>query len=345
MGRAPKSARTLNDVHGDGLHQGKSCLDRSDGRALYARGPMPVASHTARRLRRALPVVPAVLAGALLASACSGDVLDPPGPEPAPTPASVATVAPPTEPTTAPRAPRTTEPAPTVVPEPELPLAGKVVVLDPGHQLGNGSFPAQVNAPVDAGGFTKPCNTTGTATDGGYPESTFTWAVALETRRLLRRLGARVLLTRSSNSSTEWGPCIDQRGRAGNPDQPGPTADVKISIHADGSLVSDAHGFHVIAPEERAPWTTDIAAPSLRLAEVVRDTLVDEGFATSTYAGADGIDVRDDLGTLNLSDVPVVLVELGNMRDPGDAALMTSAAGRKDYASALADSVARFVAL
>ena len=241
------------------------------------------------------------------------------------------------------RTPQGTVSAPTIAPE-QPPLAGLVVVLDPGHQLGNTAFPAEVQAPVDAGGFTKPCNTTGTATNGGYPEATFTWAVALATRQLLQRRGARVLLTRSSNSMTEWGPCVDERGRSGNPDQPGPTADLKVSIHADGSLTAGAHGFHVIAPAEVAPWTTDIATPSLRLAEVVRDVLVEEGLATSTYAGRDGIDVRGDLGTLNLSDVPTVMVELGNMRDPGDAALMTSAAGRSRYASALALSIERFSA-
>ncbi|MDZ5621250.1 N-acetylmuramoyl-L-alanine amidase [Nocardioides sp. HM23] len=238
--------------------------------------------------------------------------------------------------------PRATIAAPTLDPEP--PLAGLVVVLDPGHQLGNAAFPAEVAAPVDAGGFTKPCNTTGTATNGGYPEASFTWAVAGATRRLLRRLGARVSLTRTSNSATAWGPCIDERGRAGNPGEPGPTADLKVSIHADGSLAPGAHGFHVIAPAEIAPWTTDIAVPSLELAEAMRDVLVEEGFAPSTYAGSDGIDVRGDLGTLNLADVPTVMVELGNMRDPGDAMLMTSAAGRRHYASALARSIARFLA-
>jgi N-acetylmuramoyl-L-alanine amidase len=242
-----------------------------------------------------------------------------------------------------PRAPRVTVAAPTV--EPVRPLAGRVVVLDPGHQLGNSSFPAEINALVDAGGFSKECNTTGTATDAGYPEATFVWEVTQVTRRLLQRLGARVLLTRSSNSASAWGPCVDERGRAGNPGQPGPTADAKVSIHADGSLSAGAHGFHVIAPEARAPWTTDIAAPSLALAEAVRDALVEEGVATSTYAGSGGIDVRGDLGTLNLADVPTVMVELGNMRDPGDAALMTSATGRRAYASALTLALARFVAL
>lgn len=228
---------------------------------------------------------------------------------------------------------------------PELPLAGRVIVLDPGHQLGNASFPAEIDALVDAGGFDKPCNTTGTSTDAGYPEATFNWEVARLTERMLRRLGARVLLTRSSNSASEWGPCVDERGRAGNPGEPGPTADLKISIHADGSHAAGAHGFHVIAPTKVEPWTVDIAAASLRLAEVVRDTLVDDGLATSTYAGRDGIDVRSDLGTLNLADIPTVLVELGNMRDAADAALMTSTSGRRDYASALSSAVERFLAL
>jgi N-acetylmuramoyl-L-alanine amidase len=273
------------------------------------------------------PVAVALALVVLLASACSGG-------DRAPVAEPSAQVAPT-------RAPRATVTAPTVAPEPP-PLAGLVVVLDPGHQLGNAAFPAEINTPVDAGGFTKPCNTTGTATGSGYPEATLTWEVAQATRRLLRSLGARVLLTRSTNSSAEWGPCVDERGRAGNPDQPGPTADLKLSIHADGSLEAGAHGFHVIAPADVAPWTSDIAAPSRELAEVVRDALVEEGFATSTYAGSEGIDVRDDLGTLNLADVPTVMVELGNMRDPGDADLMTSAAGRRGYASALARSVERF---
>lgn len=34
----------------------------------------------------------------------------------------------------------------------------------------------------------------------------------------------------------------------------------------------------------------------------------------SYVAGGDVLDVRSDLGTLNLPDVPTVMVELGNMR-------------------------------
>jgi N-acetylmuramoyl-L-alanine amidase len=227
---------------------------------------------------------------------------------------------------------------------PAQPLAGKVVVLDAGHQLGNHNFPAQINRPVPAGGFTKPCNTTGTATNGGYPEATFAWAVTTRLKAKLERAGATVVLTRRSNREDRWGPCVDVRGRAGNTLPSGGRADLKISIHGDGSLSSGAHGFHVIYPSDRAPWTDDVYQDSRRLALVTKAALVKRGFSVATYiAGGDGLDVRSDLGTLNLSDVPVVMLEAGNMRDSGDAAVMTSKRGQGRYARALAAAVRRYL--
>ncbi len=227
--------------------------------------------------------------------------------------------------------------------EHDRPLAGRVVVLDPGHQLGNGAFPEEISEPVDAGGFTKPCNTTGTSSDAGYPEATFTWEVARRTQRLLERAGARVLLTRDSNSADAWGPCVDERGRAGNPGQPGPTADLKISIHADGTYAAGAHGFHVVVPADVTGYTDDIAEDSADLAVVVRDALVREGFEVSSYTGVDGLDVRADLGTLNLADVPTVLLEAGNMRDPVEAAVLASPEGQRRYAESLSEAIRRFL--
>jgi N-acetylmuramoyl-L-alanine amidase len=224
------------------------------------------------------------------------------------------------------------------------PLAGKVVVLDAGHQLGNHNVPEQINRPVPAGGFTKPCNTTGTATNGGYPEATFAWQVTLRLKAKLERSGATVVLTRRSNREDRWGPCVDVRGRAGNALPQGGHADLKISIHGDGSLSSGAHGFHVIYPPDRAPWTDDIHRPSKRLAGVVKDSLLRQGFTVADYiAGGDGLDERSDLATLNLSDVPVVMLESGNMRDSRDAAVMTSPRGQARYARALAVAVRSFL--
>ena len=76
--------------------------------------------------------------------------------------------------------------------------------------------------------------------------------------------GATVVMTRTSNRADRWGPCVDVRGRAGNRID----ADLKVSIHGDGSYAAGARGFHVIAPASRAGWTDDIARPSMALARV-----------------------------------------------------------------------------
>ena len=213
-------------------------------------------------------------------------------------------------------------------------------MIDPGHQLGNHNFPEKINRLVPAGGFKKPCNTTGTATNGGYPEATFVWRVSNLLKARLEHLGAKVRMTRTSNRQDRWGPCVDARGRAGNKIG----ADAKISIHGDGSYTAGARGFHVIAPTDRKPWTHDIYKASKRFALATRAALHGRGLPYANYiAGGDGLDFRSDLATLNLSDIPTVMVELGNMRDATDAHRMTTPAGRKVYATALAAGVRQFL--
>ena len=198
-------------------------------------------------------------------------------------------------------------------------LDGRVVVLDPGHQLGNFRHPAQVRRIVDAGaGVRKPCNSTGTQTNDGYPESRVAMRVALAAKRRLEAQGATVMLTRPGESLALWGPCVDVRGRFGNRVR----ADAVVSIHADGAPAGD-RGFHVIRPASVAGWTDDVAGPSRRLAVAVHDALVGAGQRPSRYIGSrDGFDVRRDLGTLNWSDRPICMVELGNMRSGPDAAML-----------------------
>ena len=188
-----------------------------------------------------------------------------------------------------------------------------MVVIDPGHQLGNHNFPRQISRLVPAGGFRKPCNTTGTATTAASPRRRSPGGSPELLRDRLRAARRRVVLTRDANSRDRWGPCVDERGRAGN--RVG--ADLKLSIHADGSLRRGARGFHVIAPTDRRPLdrTTSTArrggSPS-----TVRAGAARRGLPVANYiAGGDGLDLRGDLGTLNLSDVPTVMVELGNMRN------------------------------
>ncbi|MGH3424217.1 MAG: N-acetylmuramoyl-L-alanine amidase family protein, partial [Nocardioidaceae bacterium] len=174
----------------------------------------------------------------------------------------------------------------------------------------------------------------------GYPEATFTFAVARALRKRLSALGAKVVMTRTRNSRKLWGPCVDVRGRAGNAHTLGlqGPADAKISLHGDGAS-ADGHGFHVIAPVRHRTH-----AESARLGKATRSALRRGGFARASYvAGGTGLVYRGDLATLNLSRVPAVMVELGNMRNAHDARVMRSKKGRQRYAEALQRGLRAFL--
>jgi N-acetylmuramoyl-L-alanine amidase len=211
-----------------------------------------------------------------------------------------------------------------------------VVVLDPGHNGGNSSNPAQINKQVPAGrGQTKPCNTTGTATDAGYTEHAFTWDVANKVRDGLAAQGIKVVMTRANDTGV--GPCVNERANIGNQ----AAAAAVVSIHADGSTSPGAHGFHVAysAP----PLNAAQGEPSTKLARGLRDGLQSAGFATSNYIGAQGLSPRNDLAGLNLSERPTALIECGNMRDANEAAVLSSAAGRQKYADAIVKAIIAYL--
>jgi N-acetylmuramoyl-L-alanine amidase len=213
-----------------------------------------------------------------------------------------------------------------------------VVVIDPGHNGGNWQNPQAINRLVNVITGSKPCDTTGTETDAGYTEHAFTFDVAIRLARMLRAEGARVVLTRTSDTGV--GPCITQRAAIGNRAH----ADAAISIHADGGPPS-GYGFDVIEPGLVPGYTDRILVPSARLARDIRSSyyrITGEPYAT--YVGRDALDVRTDLGGLNLSRVPKVFIECANMRNAADAARLSNAAFRQRIAVALAAGFTAYLA-
>ncbi|MGY1580203.1 N-acetylmuramoyl-L-alanine amidase [Streptomyces sp. MN13] len=221
------------------------------------------------------------------------------------------------------------------------PLKGKVVVIDPGHNPGNFRHTTEINQKVDIGTSRKECDTTGTSTNDGYAEAEFTLDVAHRMRTLLQRQGATVKLTHDADRP--YGPCIDERARIGNEAE----ADAVVSLHADGSGAGN-RGFHVILPGEvhaGAADTRPIVAPSRELGERIAGNFVRvTGSAPSNYVGdGTGLVTREDLGGLNLSTVPKVFIECGNMRDSKDAALLTSGAWRQKAAQGISEGIVSFL--
>ena len=216
-------------------------------------------------------------------------------------------------------------------------LSGRTITIDPGHNGGNFTHPQEIARPVNDGNGEKECDTTGTAAPDGYREADFNWSVALALRALLMRAGARVVMTRHSNTGV--GPCITERAAIGNRAH----SDAAISIHADGGPPNGS-GFAILVPAP-IPSRADeaIILPSRRLALALRSSLERAGLHPSTYDGVDGIAPRTDLGGLNLSRVPKVFVEVANMQNAADEAPMERPAFREAVARALLAGLERFL--
>jgi N-acetylmuramoyl-L-alanine amidase len=218
------------------------------------------------------------------------------------------------------------------------PLDGTVIVVDPGHNPGNAANAGRIARSVDAGTLRKACDTVGAQSAAGYPEWRHNLRVAKRLARILRVRGAHVVLTHDGRRP-RWGPCITRRARLAN----GLEANVSVSIHADGGP-SGGRGFHIIHPARVAGLTDDIAASSLQLARNLRRSIRRRtGLPHSDYAGTRGLHRRSDIGGLNLSDVPKVLIEAGNLRNARDAALLSSGAFQWREARAIADGLTAFL--
>lgn len=243
----------------------------------------------------------------------------------APSPRSEATATP------SPTSTATPSPTPTATASatatPREPLEGVHIMLDPGHNGGNASAPGEIARQVEDGrGNLKACNTVGTSTLSGYAEHAFTWDVATRARDLLEAEGAEVSLTRDNDDGV--GPCVDERGQAAADAE----ADVLVSIHANGSENPDVQGYFAIVASP--PLNDAQGRPSRALARHLLGALDDGGFTPST-AIPDALSERADLGTLNWSERPAVILELAEMRNPEEAELAESRAGRNRYAEAV----------
>ena len=217
-----------------------------------------------------------------------------------------------------------------------LPLSGTVIGIDPGHNGRNYSDPSFINHLVWNGREMEPCDTTGTATASGYTEAQFNWNVAGYLVSDLTADGAKIVLTRHNNTSI--GPCINTRAKIID----NAHANVAIDIHADGGPVG-GRGFAILEPVADSV-NSKVVGASDRFAKVLRSAFESgTGMPLSTYDGVDGLQPRDDLAGLNLTTVPKVLIECGNMKNSTDAALLASSVFQKKAAAAIAAAIIKFL--
>jgi N-acetylmuramoyl-L-alanine amidase len=217
-----------------------------------------------------------------------------------------------------------------------LPLAGKTVGIDPGHDGGNFRAAARIDATVWNGRSAETCDTTGTQTASGYTEAQFNFSVATYLAADLAADGARVVLTRHTNAGV--GPCVTTRAQIINQAH----ANVAIDIHADGGPPS-GRGFTVLEPVADGPNDKVIGASAAFGDDVRAAMLALTPMPASDYYGQSGIVDRNDLAGLNLTTVPKILIECGNMPNATDAMLLQSPAFQRQLARAFTAAIVAFL--
>jgi N-acetylmuramoyl-L-alanine amidase len=215
-------------------------------------------------------------------------------------------------------------------------LAGLVVGIDPGHNGDNWDHTSYINQSVWNGREEETCDTTGTQEPGGYTEAEFAFNVAQYLATALEAKGATVILTRTTNSG--FGPCITERASLVN----NAGAHVAVSIHADGGPVS-GRGFSILEPVASGTNNAVISASQVLGDHVRTAFLAETPMPVSDYYGVNGVVPRNDLGGLNLTTVPKVMVECGNMPNPTDAALLVDPGFQQQAAAALASAITAFL--
>ena len=226
-----------------------------------------------------------------------------------------------------------------------LPLKGKIVGIDPGHNGLNHTDPSYLDRQVWNGLHWEMCDTSGTETNSGYTEALFNFRVAEYLRADLIRAGARVVMTRNTNNGL--GPCVDMRSFIINKAH----ANVAVDIHADGAIETGAkkdRGFAILEPDnplgDNLPNKNVIASSARLGADIRAAMLAGTSMPVSNYDGKNGINnTRTDLAGLNLTRVPKILIEVGNMRDAIDARLLTSATFQQQVARALLAAIVHFL--
>jgi len=206
----------------------------------------------------------------------------------------------------------------------------KVIVIDPGHQTHamsalepNGPGSSVMKAKVTGGAC-------GVAT--GLPEYKLNLRVAKKLRKILKARGYKVVMVRTKNNVKISNV---QRAKIANKNK----ADAFIRIHANSSNSSSVKGALTIAPTSKNPYMKKkVIKKSQKLTKKVLKAMCKASGAKNR-----GVMYTDTMTGINWCKVPVTIVEMGFMSNPGEDRKMAKASYQKKIARGIANGIDKFL--
>ena len=224
----------------------------------------------------------------------------------------------------------TSTPTPTATPTPvptEAPVAtgGHKIALDPGQQKNQMTDKEPIGP--GAADTTAKMSYGATSTTTGKREYEWSLPFAQRLKAELEARGYEVVLTREENnveiSNAERAKFVNESG-----------AEVFLSLQADAASNAEAKGIYTQIPSQSNPFVGNLYSDCKRMAKLIQNNLINE-----TGTKDRGVQEIDKVATINYSEVPVAVLQLGFMSNKEEDANLWSEAYQDKLIKAICDAI------